>query len=161
MIIKSVSKLDKLKEHVQKTKQDLERDRELQKQREERTKLISDAPEWTTMDFWCSSCREDLTTKAYKVVQADWTVKGQQIAFYEAYRACHKRLRRYITDKHTDPYFLQSEMLRRQQIDHELDFLAPFDPRFRLKYGDPNKKLYEAMEAEERANYQKKIMTPV
>ena len=58
--------------------------------------------------------------------------------------------KRYITDKLTDPYWKESEIIRKQRIDMKDYMLQPGMPGFNLRYGDPNKRLYAKMDWEER-----------
>ncbi len=159
MLIKSLDKVEKLTKRVENLYNERQRYDDLQQALQARNKLINEAPQLTRTDFWCSTCREDiLNCMAYKVVEKDWCYPYQKIAYYESYRACHKGLRRRITDKHTDPYYRESAMIRIQAraARDSGDLLQPHDFGFQTKYGDPNKKLYAKQEAEERANFHKK-----
>jgi hypothetical protein len=156
MLIKSLTKVDKLTKRVENLYDQKEADEDEQKRREAREKLIREAKQWTKTDFYCARCNEDLLgCLAYKVIASDWTQKGQRLAFYEAFKACHKGLRRRITDKENDLYFTQSRMLKEQRMEAIAngDLLQPNDYGFTTKYGDPNKKKWEQLEKQEREAY--------
>ncbi len=156
MLIKSITKVEKLTQRVEKSFEERQYYEDLQKKQQEREKIIREAPEWCYTDFYCPTCRDDLLKcAAYKVIQSDWT-SPQRIAFYEAFKACHKGLRRWITDKSYDPYFRESRMLEEQRREATAngDLLQPNDYGFITKYGDPNKKKWRQMELEEKTKWQ-------
>lgn len=62
--------------------------------------------------------------------------------------------RRFITDKHLDPFYGQSKMLARLRIEMADDLLQPGDEGFEAKYGDPYKDYNERMDAQERNEWQ-------
>ena len=164
MLIKSLTKVDKLTQRVEGLYNQRHAD-ELRHEREQaRLKEIRAADDVTKTDFWCKR-HGDTTGLAYKVVFKSF---GEWCAYYESFdkgfpkelTACCKRLRRYITDKHWDSYYTDShklELERRQAIENG-DLLQPGDYGFTTKYGDPNKKKWAKMEAEERASFKKKII---
>ena len=158
MLIKSTTKVEKLTQRVERIYEEKERYEDIEKRQTEREKTIREAPQWCYTDFYCPTCQEDLLKcAAYKVIQSDWT-SPQRIAFYEAFRACHKGLRRWITDKSFDPYFRQSRMLEQQRREATAngDLLQPDDYGFKSKYGDINKKKWQQMELEEKAKWESK-----
>ncbi len=164
MLIKSLTKVDKLTKRVEQTFEERQYYEDLQKRQEEREKLIRESPQWTKTDFYCGICREDiLGCSAFKVIQSDWSNPNQRIAYYESFKACHKGLRRRITDKQQDPYYRDSQMLKEQRLEAiaKGDLLQPYDYGFTTKYGNPNKKKWDKLEQEERANFSKKIMHSV
>lgn len=109
------------------------------KNKESRDKEINEAPKVIkNMDFWCDHCSKDFSGNGYKRVQADPTLAGFRIAFYQG--RCpkeHWTIRR-ITDKPLDPYFIKSLNIRRQRVDQKKDILQPNDYGFKMLYGDPN-----------------------
>ena len=163
MIFKSVTKTEKLAQRVERFYDDKQREEEQQAKREARIKTIRDAQKWVKTDFYCHR-HGDTTGIAVKVVQGH---DDNIIAFYESIGSnvcredmtCCKGLRRRITDKQFDPYFTSSEMIKKQQREARDKgwLLQPDDYGFKMKYGDPNKKKWAKMEAEDRARWEKKI----
>lgn len=62
--------------------------------------------------------------------------------------------RRFITDKHLDPFYGQSKMLARLRVEMADDLLQPGDVGFEAKYGDPYKEANERRDAQERQEWQ-------
>lgn len=157
MLIKSITKTEKLTKRVESYYEERQFNEEQEKKRQERTKTIKKAQRWIYTDFYCHICKQDiLKCAAYKVVQTDWVYPHQQIAYYEAFKACHKGLRRYITDKNQDPYYRQSKMIEQQRREAiaKGDLLQPDDYGFKTKYGDINKKKWQQMDKQERQDYE-------
>ena len=166
--------IETLTKFVQRKQEERERYEQQAKKRDERAREISDAKQIALMEFWCS-VHGDFSVLSHKEVLHDYsTIPTTLLArytpiptaiakFYNHRRRsvsfgkpC-KRVYRYITDKHLDPYYRDSEMIQRQRVDFERDLIQPWDPRFKLLYGDPYKKYYEQLEAAERAKFKKKI----
>ncbi len=166
MLIKSLTKVDKLTKRVENLYDQREVD-ELRNERDQaRLKIINDATDITKTDFWCNE-HGDTSGMAYKIVFKDRDLG--LCAYYESFgrnfwpneiTACCKRLRRRITDKQNDPYFRDSAMIQKQAREARDKgwLLQPGQDGFNTKYGDPNKKKYEQMEREDKANWTKKIM---
>lgn len=164
MLIKSLTKVDKLTQRVEGVFDQRQADEDRHKREQARLKEVSEAQDITKMDFWCNRCNQDTTGLGYKVVFKN---EDGFCAYYESFGSrfpkemltCCKGLRRNITDKQWDKYYLESEMIIKQAREAQAngDFLQPHQDGFRTKYGDPNKKLYEKMEKEERANFTKGI----
>lgn len=165
MLIKSQTKVDKLTKRVENLYEQKEIQERLDEQQKARLKEIKAAQDITKTDFWCGHHRRDFTALAYKVAYRSF---GDWCAYYEAFTngfpkemvACCKGLRRYITDKNSDPYYFESEMIvkQRKEAIANGDLLQPGQEGFITKYGDPNKKLYEKLEKEARASWTKKII---
>jgi|SRR5579872_5926008 len=163
MLIKSLTKVDKLTKRVENLFDERQYYEDDQKRREARLKEVQQADEIIKTDFWCKK-HGDTTGMGYKV-----SFKDRELgwcAYYESFGAgwpkeistCCKGLRRHITDKHFDPYYLESEMitLQMRQSKENGDLLQPGQYGFNTKYGDPDKKKWQKMEQEERTNWQLK-----
>lgn len=145
------AQIRKLSELVARNKADRDLDEERHKKLEERSRTVKEAPDRATMEFWCRKCRRDFGRLALKRT-IDYP--SGVIAYYEApCIGCGIWCRRFITDKTTDPYFMESERLKRMRSEMADDLLQPGDPRYAAKYGDPNKKRYERMEQDERESW--------
>lgn len=169
MLIKSETKVEKLTKRVENLYDQRQADEDKRAREEARLKIINDATKWTKTDFWCNS-HGDTTGLAFKVIFQD--IEKEFYAYYETVKgnrwpkhiqACCKGLRRRITDKNTDPYFLQSKMIRKQAQESKAKgwLLQPGQEGFNTKYGDPNKKKYAQQEKQDRANWQKKIISSI
>lgn len=62
-------------------------------------------------------------------------------AFYEAQCPEGHTSVRYITDKLTDPYFINSPFVRAQQVEFEDAMLSPDNPRFKVLYPEAYDKI--------------------
>lgn len=62
------------------------------------------------------------------------STKDVPYAYYEGMCPAKHLARRHITDKHLDPYYHLSAMIRKQRHDMRDDLLTPADPRFRIVY---------------------------
>lgn len=97
----------------------------------DRRKEVDDAKLYAQQGFWCKECARDFSAQGLKQVR-DYDT--WPLAWYGA--LCpngHTAIRR-ITDKLHDPYFYESQYIRREQAQHADDFMLPSDPRFRYKY---------------------------
>lgn len=116
-------------------------DANIDKVRKDRLKDINDAKTYSLLGFWCDQCCKDFEAIGLKQTRSMET--DMPIAFYGA--LCpkgHLAVRR-ITDKLNDPYFWQSENIRRSRAEHEDDFLTPDDPRFQYVYPEQWKRIQE------------------
>jgi hypothetical protein len=108
----------------------------------ERKKLIDEAPEFAPMDFWCGECKEDFSCMGEKFLATGYDLDAHQSYITFPRRAryvgyCRKKRHacyRLITDKLSDPYYRESENLRRQQWQFRDAFLTPADSRFKTVY---------------------------
>lgn len=107
----------------------------------ERDTLIADAKLVELVDFWCRSCKKDFKGVAIKQVEVDWNNAGQNIAFYKTKCFCGAWSVRWITDKHRDPYWVQSKEVSRDQGEHYADMVQPFMTGFNMLYGRKNKSI--------------------
>ena len=98
----------------------------------DRQRAIADAPRRTAMDFWCVECGRDFSCA--DAVKLTSTHQGVPRAYYEGMCPERHTAIRYVTDKHADPYYHQSAVLRAQRAQMADDMLTPADPRFRIVY---------------------------
>ena len=129
-----------------------------QKRRYERDKLIDEAPEFADLAFNCS-LHGDFFSRGYKVVRSDKDPSESRIAFYQSIKTAKGtcgHARRYITDKHLDPYYKNSELVQidRQQL--AIDLLQPNDPNYAKYWGNPYKKFEEAQAEQEQKDWEAK-----
>ena len=123
--------VQRLGEVVKRGRADRAQDAERGKTLRERRKEVTDAPQYAMLGFWCGTCRRDYNAQGMKQIRAYDT---WPIAWYGALcPSGHVNIRR-ITDKIGDPYYHESEYIRREQAEHADDFMLPSDPRFRYKY---------------------------
>lgn len=146
-------KVQKLAAIVKSQQEERERYRKAEDIKTERQRTIDQAPTPWTTEFWCQVCSKDYIRLAHKIVISSYE---EPIAFYESKCPKGHYCRRRITDKMTDPYYFQSEQLRRARVELERDLIQPGDPRFKRIYGDPYKKHYEELEKIERDEHAKR-----
>lgn len=126
-----MGKIDDLGRIVKNNREGRAMDERRGKALRERRKEVDSAKQYAEMGFWCASCRRDFNAVGTKQVRLYDT---EPIGWYGA--LCpngHVAIRR-ITDKMGDPYFYQSDYIKRQQAEHADDFLLPSDPRFKHVY---------------------------
>lgn len=159
-------------EYLNKKYAELEEHEKIQTLNNVRTETINKSPESQKMLFHCrehgdfetigfkqTSMFHSQVTAYYECPQGRPAVffiydkSGDSHAKLRKGKSC--RARRYITDVHLDPYFTESEMVRRERVDFADDMLQPDDPRFKKLYGDPYKRYYEKLEEDERINYER------
>ena len=94
-------------------------------------RVITEAYEVTKMDFWCKECLMDFSADGYKQVRyaGRWPVAWYVGQCPEGHSAI-----RQITDKGSDTYYRESEMICRQRVVMADAMLTPDDPRFALVY---------------------------
>lgn len=145
--------IKKLVDVVNRNQEERDKDKKAEEIRNARQSIIDSALDEVVTEFWCVKCQKDFARHAHKQ-----TLHYEEpCAFYEAKcPGCSLYARRYITDKHLDPYYHQSKTIKRQRVEMERDFLQPGDPRFNRIYGDPNKKHYEELEKKEREAWERK-----
>jgi transcription elongation factor Elf1 len=152
----SYSTPEKLLARVERNKQERERHELIEKFRYERDQIIKAAPYAIETDFWCRRCQQDFTRTGIKVVRTSWTTDLKLAWYATRCETCYQVCIRRITDKPADPYYSLSKMLKDQRSAQADDMLQPDDPRFKARYGDPYKKVWEQMESAERSAYKKK-----
>lgn len=103
-----------------------------------RDKIIDDAFPVIIHDFFCEECLRDYASRAKKIVEDDWTLAGQRIAYYVSKCPEGHVNKRRIVDKHKDPYFMKSLLIKQQRINHKKDILQSFDSGFNMLYGNKN-----------------------
>ncbi len=106
-----------------------------EKAREERNDLIKDAKPYVLADFYCYTCREDFKAQAIKETYVDWTCPTQLIAFYRSKCFDGHWCIRYITDKESDPYWMNSLAVALDRGKHYKDIIQPFETGYNLLYG--------------------------
>lgn len=112
--------------------------REKEKTASEREDTIRDAKWFETLAFWCSDCKEDFGAQAIKQIETDWTNTNQRIAYYTSKHFCGKWCMRLITDKHKDPYWMQSKAVAVDRAKGHNDTIQPWEEGFQLLYGRKN-----------------------
>jgi|SRR3990167_7050953 len=98
------------------------------------------------VSFWCKRCKLDQDLPAEKRYYYGGGEK------FVSKCKCGEELMRLITEKHLDPYFRESEKLRRQRAMMEKELIQPSDPRFRTLYKDEYDRIEKAKE-----NYENEI----
>lgn len=153
--------------HLKRLLQDKQDDRERAKLRDEREqarhKEILAAPYEVITSFWCKPCKRDFDASGVKTLNWGFDLdkgeayipQGLRQAWYSARCPSGHRAVRYITDKHLDPYYHDSEFVRRSQSEHLDDFLTPNDPGFAAKYPVQWAKLQKEKEQREIADEQR------
>lgn len=112
------------------------RDRE--KLAEERQGLIKDAKLKDIKEFWCTRCKRDFVGEAILQVEIDWSCPTQNIAFYKTKCFCGTWAMRYVTDRHSDPYWFRSRKVAGDRGNHALDILQPWETNYQMLYGRKN-----------------------
>ncbi len=113
----------------------------------ERVRMIREAPRRTATEFWCATCDRDFScVDALKMVGSNRDIP---YAYYEGMCPMKHLAKRHITDKHLDPYYHLSAMVKQQRYDMRDDLLTPADPRFRIVYPKQWAQLEEERETRE------------
>jgi hypothetical protein len=150
--------LDQLRRNLTRRQNEREEAEAREKARYARETLVKGVPYAIQTDFWCRTCELDFNRTGLKVVRTAFD-SGLLCAWYATRcEKCYTTCIRFITDKHLDPYYHDSEMLRVQRIAQSRDMLQPGDPGFQTYYGDPMKKYYDEIEQQARATFTKKII---
>lgn len=160
-------RVDKLKKRVEYNRSQRDQDEEREKQQTARKRTIHAEPlVQKEMHFYCS-IHGDFIANGARVEFVD--NYGQTCGYFKAFGGAYfidaktKRKtfgtacphgRRFITDKHLDPFYGQSKMLQRLRVEMADDLLQPGDPGFEAKYGDIYKDYNERMDADERIKWQ-------
>ena len=112
--------------------------REKEKEKAERQEEINKAKPVDVIEFYCRSCKKDFAHIAYKQVETDWTNVKQKIAFYKGKHECGTWTIRHISDKFSDPYWMESPQVARDRGEHHADLIQPFESGYNLLYGRKN-----------------------
>jgi hypothetical protein len=132
---------DTLRKRVKRNREERAADKRRIEREQLRYQEYQDAPEQTQMGFWCRACNADFEAPALKTFAMGFDVdKGcayailPLFAFFVGHCPKGHKAIRHISDKHTDPYYMESAMLKQQRLALADDLLQPDDPRFRIKY---------------------------
>lgn len=148
-----MSSIDKLEKRVESNREQRARDATLGAEYRERMKLIQETPDHLPMGFWCTTCESDFEGMGHKCddlygydldsgkLYATGTPRPR--AWYAGICPEGHRAIRRITDKLTDPYYWQSEVLKRQRVQMADDLVQPDDPRFAKLYPEQWRKMNE------------------
>lgn len=124
--------IKKLGEIVKRKQEGRDRDESLREWLYGRQNEIKNAPHLANHSFFCDACERDFDGVGVKVVRIP---KGSVwFAYYVGICPCGAHAIRRITDKLSDPYYLKSEKIRREQGMFHDDMLEPAHPRFRQLY---------------------------
>lgn len=140
---------EKLMREVDRTKAELDAEDEREARRDERHREIDAMPETIEWPFWCRRCAKDVKAEGRKVT----IPYAIPVAVYDARCPKGHHVRRQITDRADDPYFMVSRNVRRDRGENFDAIIQPHEEGFRTRYGDPNRKYEEAIERAERAAY--------
>lgn len=148
-----MSRAEKLLQRIRNNREGRARDKKRDEERGARRATVNAAYDRTMMGFWCDECEKDFETVGEKHIAHGLnlnTGKSYECtplrAFYLGRCPQGHVARRFITDKHDDPYYYKSEMLRRQRVDLADAMLQPHDPRFRHVYPAQWKKIQAEQE---------------
>jgi len=132
-----MDKLSRLKKLVDDNYEERERERSRVMKRDERSKIIAEATDWKLTEFFCVKHQLDFTKIGRKEVNGDRAVYKADCpkCLSEPNYTFTKRCERYITDRHKDPYYNNSLIIRKQRFEARDDLLQPGDPRFNMLYG--------------------------
>lgn len=141
-----MNKLEKLKGRVKDRAAERQRLKDMTQDERDRIRAITDAPNRQMFDFWCADCTADFKAPAWKDTRH--TSYGQRLAWYTGFCPKGHKAIRHITDKHLDPYYNLSDIIRHQRQEYADALLTPADPRFRKLYPAQ----WRRMEAEREAH---------
>lgn len=134
--------LERLKDRAVKTKEGLDQERlkdKKLKEQLEKEQVNESAPFYARKDVWCESCLRDYSCMLRKH-------GNELLAYYLGTCPNNHQVRREITHASTDPYYLKSQRLRIERIQHADDMLTPADDRFKTVYPDKWRELEAARE---------------
>lgn len=116
-------------------KRSFEREYYRSKEKEERLSTIKESSLVVVTDFYCCKCKEDFKSMSVKEVETDWSNENQYVAFYKA--KCFKGhwCIRFITDKLSDPFWMNSKLIALDRGRHYQDILQPSENGYNLLYG--------------------------
>ena len=96
----------------------------------ERYRLTATSPVERRTDFWCRRCKLDFNALGTKALC------GEGRSRYDAKcPLCHGKISRRITETAGDPFFQESESIRKARLKAGDDLLQPSDPRWDKVYG--------------------------
>lgn len=126
---------DRLKKRFydQQVERDLERKRHEPNVNE---RMAADTPDTiSSYDFWCDECEEDFSAPAWKTVHR---LYGDPVVAYRTRHECGNECIRLLSHRDQDPYYQQSEKVRRQRNIYTADMLRPDQYGYRSLYGRPD-----------------------
>lgn len=132
--------IDKLKRIVDSKGEERSRHTKLQEWLYGRANEIKAAAVRTQTDFWCDTCKRDFSGIGHKQVRMP--PGSVWFAYYATVCPVGHKALRYITDKLTDPYYVKSARIRREQGLFHDDMLSPAHPRFKLIYPNQYRRLF-------------------
>jgi len=97
-------------------------------------------------DFWCNECRKDWTLECHQT----------QSWFVAWCPKCRREVRRHRGEREwvlRDPFWVQSEKVKRQRKKYWKDILQPGDPEFDKYYPQYKREREEKLETEERKKH--------
>ena len=94
------------------------------------------------ISFWCKECRKDFDAPG------EMTDNGLAKFFKGKCPKSHRAIR-YITDRHLDPYFLESEKMKAHRAFYRKDLIQPGEAGFKTLYAEEWKRIEAAKEAHE------------
>lgn len=124
---------------------------------QERLREIAEAPERKLNSFWCNICAIDFDQLSVKRVAHP--TGSYPRAWYESKCPQQHSVVLHITDKHQDPYYVQSKALQEMRYAMRDELLHPSDPRFRYVYPTQWRKLKEEEEMKRAAEEQQMMLT--
>lgn len=130
-----MSYLDSLRQRVKDKQEELDREKELKRQRKKDTREVEayrKLPDSAEQDFFCVPCNSDFKAPGYK----HW-LEMFDIGVWRSWcPMCNSPVVRYITDKKHDPYYEQSNKIQIMRNAFATDTLRPEDYGFKMLYGD-------------------------
>ena len=99
------------------------------------------------INFWCDDCKleQELPYAEAKCLGARW---NESLC-----RKCGRKVIRYITERHRDPYWFRSAKAIQERRKFSKDLIQPSDPDFKKYY--PRE--YERLEAVKEENDKKRL----
>jgi len=117
---------------------DRTRHREKLKIDDERNEDIKARESYGIIEFFCNRCDEDFANFAHKHVEVDWSNSTQYVAYYKSKHDCGNWVIRHITDKNSDPYWSESELVAIDRGKNHNALIQSFQTGYNLLYGRKN-----------------------
>lgn len=107
-----------------------------------------DDREFLITDFWCDKCRLDWRLRAEKIK------RGKRLFWVCRCPKCRSEMLRYADDPRGDPYYQNSERMKREARKYARDLLQPDDPLFDVVYPWHKKQREELKALEEKRKWE-------